>query len=242
MGNKKQVWLIAYVNRKHIEVVQSELIEYGYKEVEAYIPTIKVLRKKFKGKNCFEFIPLLFNYGFFKVPYESACNSEYLSELRQRITCIYGWVKDPIKEMQKDRHLKASNTNLSNAIPRAAVATDKEIQEMVKTSGDMGIYTQEDLKRIGPGDYIKLEGYPFEGMPAEVVSINHKKGEVSVKLLIDSFITGKEIKVSFDNVFYTVYKDYRENGRESSSDELNERYGANTIDYIINKRSMQHGE
>lgn len=230
METTKTAWLIAYINRDHISIAQDELKKYGHKDVEAYIPTVRILTKKFKGKNHFEFVPLLFNYGFFKVPLEKAKNPDYLMELRHHITCIYAWVKDPIN-IQKN--LRKDNKSSSYALPAAAIATDKEVTRMIKASESMSIYCAEDLKRIKPGDHLKLEGYPFEGMPAEVISINHKKGDVKVRLDIENVV--REVTVSFENVFYTVYKNYNEDSRESSSDELVEKYGPNTIDHIIYK-------
>lgn len=236
MGKKsknKRVWLIAYINRSYINIANEELAEYGYKNVEAYIPTVRVLRKQFKGKPVFEFVPLLFNYGFFNMPYKKACNTEYISELRQRITCIYGWVKDPIKTVSENLHLRLDNRGFIHAIPKAALATDEEVTRLVKASDSMSIYNAEDLERIKPGDYIKLEGYPFEGMPAEIISINKRKREVIVKLLLDAIV--KQVTVSFDNVFYSVYKNFKETGRESSTDKLKENYGQGAVDYLTYK-------
>lgn len=237
MGLKTDdVWVIAYINRQHIALAEEELKLWKYDYVQAYIPTVRVLKKQFKGKNEFEFVPLLFNYGFFKVPYEKACDPEFLSTLRHRITCIYGWVKDPLKEVTRNPHLREDNEGFDNAIPRAAVATDKEVSRLVKASKSMSIYNKADLKQFKKGDYIKLEGYPFEGMPAEILRINHRKGEVVVKLMMDEIV--KEVTVSFENVFYTIYKNFNENSRETSTDELRDRYGENSIDHITWKNKL----
>src|SRR5690606_34035011 len=99
-----------------------------------YIPTVKVLKKVFKGKNHFEFEPLLFNYGFFKVDYDDACNPDFLMELRSRISAIYGWVKDPATSMVSQVNLKRGNTNFYNGIPAAAVAKDSEIADLISKS------------------------------------------------------------------------------------------------------------
>lgn len=237
MGESKHVWVVAYINRDFINLANHELIEYNYNDIEAYIPTVKVLRKQFKGKQLYEFVPMLFNYGFFKMPYEKACNPEILLELRHRISCIYAWVKDPSSMMDDVRPgLNAANKSFDKAIPRAAIATDKEISEMVKTSKTLGIFTQDDLRQFKSGDYIKLEGYPFEGMPAEIVRINYKKKEVTIKLMIDAIV--KDMTVSFENVFYSIYKDYSEKGREQSTDALVDRYGSNALDHITFKRNL----
>ena len=230
----RKIWVLAYINRDFIVRAETELKRYGHDDIEAYIPTVRLLKKKFKGKNVFEFVPLLFNYGFFKIPYHKAINPDFLMELRHHITCIYAWVKDPAKIHKQSTNLKLDNSSSVDAIPHIATATDKEVTRMVKASESMSIYCAEDLKRFKPGDHLQLEGYPFEGMPAEIIRINHKKGEVVVKLNIEAIV--KEVTVSFENVFYTVYKNFNEDAREESSDEMIERYGPTAIDHITFNR------
>lgn len=226
----KKIWVLAYINRDFINRAEIELERYGHNDIEAYIPTVRLLKKKFKGKNVFEFVPLLFNYGFFKIPYHKAINPDFLMELRHHITCIYAWVKDPAKIHLQSTNLKSDNSNFTDAIPHIATATDKEVTRMIKASESMSIYNADDLKRFQPGDHLQLEGYPFEGMPAEIIKINHKKKEVVVKLNIEAIV--REVTVSFENVFYTVYKNFSEQLREDSSDEMIEKYGPNAIDHI----------
>lgn len=233
MGKKEKdnVWLIAYIHRDYINKAEEEIKYYGHEDVEVYIPTVRVLQKKFKGKNIFEFVPLLFNYGFLKVPYYKACDPEYLIRLKTQITCIYGWVKDPAKIQVDKTGLRRDNANSPEAIPSTAMATDKEVAELITSSQSMSIFNKEDMDRIQPGDHIKLQGYPFENMPAEIISIDHRKGEIKVKLDIESIM--REVTVAFENVFYTVYKNFEEESRESSSDEMNERFGFNVVENIL---------
>lgn len=239
MLKKDKIWVIAYVNRKMVETVKTDLIENDFRGVEAYIPTVRVLRKNFKGKKLFEFVPLLFNYGFFKMDYENACNQEYLMGLRHAVNCIYGWVKDPAKLSGEtdSSGLNYNNDNFISALPKAAMATDKEVSNLVRSSNSLSIFNKDDLGQFKKGDYIKLEGYPFDGMEAEIMSINFKKEEIKVRLLIDSLF--KQVTVSFENVFYSIYKDYSENFRESSTDEIKERGGPNAVDHIIFKNKMK---
>jgi len=210
----KFIWAIAYINRDFLNVVEAELNRYGY-DVEAYIPTVKVLKKKFKGKNVFEYEPLYFNYGFFKVSYEDACNPEFLLQLRSRISCIYGWVKDPANNIKKNVSLRDNNKDSYKALPGSAFASDKEIANMVKTGDTLSIHSAEEVARFKKGDYIKLKGYPFDDVPCEIIEINKHRKEIKVSLLLDVFV--KEVTVSFENVFYTIYQGYD----ESLKDDIN---------------------
>ena len=66
--SKDTSWAIAYINRDFIDRVEIDLGKYKkYEAVKAYIPTVRILRKKFKGKDIFEHVHLLFNYGFFQI-------------------------------------------------------------------------------------------------------------------------------------------------------------------------------
>lgn len=230
----KFVWCIAYIESSYISKVEKDLSAFPeYIGITAYIPTVKILKKVFKGKNEFEEIPLLFNYGFFKIPVELACNQEFLSEMKSRISCLYGWVKDPVAVMRNKPKLKVGNDLAYYNIP-IATAEDQEVSNIIENQKNLSIYDKDDIKNRKPGDIITLRGYPFEDMDAEIVSINHNKGEVKVKLLLHEML--KEVMVSFDNVFYTIYRgDYDDSlGKNKSLDEIQTR-GFASIDKIFMK-------
>ncbi len=237
MAKKKKkkiayVWCIAYVNRDYIDRAEEELKQYEYKKVEAYIPTVRILKKKFKGKDEFEQIPLLFNYGFFKIPLRDARNEEFLSTLRQRITCIYGWVKDCSKVLEEKPQLRMDNGGIKRGMPKTALATDYEIANMIEASKKMSIYSSDEMDKMSEGAFITLHGYPFDNMDAEVIKVHHNKKEVTVMLDPEGLM--KEVTVSFDNVFYTVYKGFDESSKDKSLSEIEENNKRN-IDKILHK-------
>ncbi len=234
---KDEIWCIAYINRDYIYTVEKELKQYDYDMVEAYIPTVKILKKRFKGKEEFEEVPLLFNYGFFKMPFEYACNEEFLSILRQRLTCMYAWVKDCSKVLEDKPQLRADNSGLIKALPRMAIATDTEVSILVKASAENSIYSSQDLDNIEEGSFITLHGYPFDNIPAEVIKISHSKKEVKVRLLLETLM--KEISVSFDHVFYTVYKNFDEESKDKSLNEMEEK-NKNSTDKLFAKITLQY--
>lgn len=201
----KKVWCVAYINREKLELVEKELQRYGYK-IEAYIPTVKVLKKKFKNKDVYEDTPLLFNYGFFRLKFKDACNPDFLMELRTRITCIYAWVKDPVNNLSKLGKLRMDNGNFIKAMPASAICTDQEVADLIKEAEKSSIFSADELKRLKKGDHITLKGYPFDNMPAEILSINKNSKKVRVKLDTEGLFN--EVTLDFENVFYTVYQGY----------------------------------
>lgn len=232
-GNS-HIWVVAYINSEHLHLVHQQLkASPEYDEVEAYIPTIKVLKKQFKGKDQFEEVPLLFNYGFFKIPRKFAIHFKYLENMKANITCIFAWVKDGAKVVRT--RIRGTGTDSDIAV---ATASAEEIAELIRSTIDIGAHSAEDLHLLKPGELITLRGYPWEGSQAEYVGINDKKNKVIVKLIL--FDQLKEVEVSFDNVFFTIYRD-RRNYDDSipigeSLDEMKER---KTLDKFMNKYATQ---
>lgn len=208
----RYVWVVAYIATKEVGKAIRQLSHYEqFEGIEAYIPTVKILQKTFKGKNFYEEVPLLFNYGFFKIPRSKARNPEFLKELREKISCIHAWVKDPANLMKLKPKLKPLVKKKSKELEEiitndvgVALASDEEISKLIVAQKDFSIYSSRDLENIKEGSVITLHGYPFDDIPAKVVEINKKRKEVKVELLLGS--TLKSATVSFDNVFYSIYK------------------------------------
>lgn len=197
-------WLVAYIDADKIGKVQEELTRREYKEITAYIPTVSVLKKTFKKRNTFEDVPLLFNYGFFRVPRKYAIYKNYLEQMQQDISCIYSWVKDPAKIIKKIPNLRLGERDFypETEIP-VATATAEEIAKLVNDAFDYSAHSAEDIARIEAGQIVTLHGYPFEGVQATIVEVNPKKELVTVK--IELFDQMRNVEVKYDNVVFTIY-------------------------------------
>lgn len=203
--NNYYSWCICYIDAAYIEKVVAELDKYPeYEEIEACIPTVKILKKTFKGKQEFEQIPLLFNYGFFKIPRKFAVHHKFLEDLKNNISCIYSWVKDPQKVMEIRPRLRLDKKSvyLENEVP-VATCTSEQVARLVKESFNYSAHSAEDLANIKPGSHIILRGYPFEGVNATILKVNDKKQEVEVEINI--FDSVRKVMVAYDNVFFTIY-------------------------------------
>ena len=203
------VWVVAYIDAKFLKHVEVELSKYPeFEKVEAYIPTVKILKKTFKKENLFEEVPLLFNYGFFRVPRELAIYKNWLDSLQKSVSCIYGWVRDPANVWVDNPKLNMDGTSIysreTNRIS-AATATSKEIARLIRDTINIGAHSSEEINLLNAGDTIVLRGYPFEGVNATVLEIDHKTKKVKVNIKIFDQI--RPALVSFDNVFFTIYHD-----------------------------------
>ena len=215
----KFVWVVAYINSDYLDICQEQLSRYQeYREVEPYIPTIKVLKKQFKGKEFFEEVPLLFHYGFFKIPRKFAIHALYLENMQNNISCIHGWVRDPLKG--------SSRIN-------AALATPEEISELIRATINLGAHSADDLDLLNPGDYIILKGYPWEGVECEFLGINDKTKKVRVKMIM--FMQNKEMEVPFDSVFFNLYRAKGYDETVTTKQSLDEMADKGTINALYNK-------
>jgi len=241
------VWVIAYINRDYVSRVESDLLKHGFGSVRVYIPTVRILKKQFKNKNIYDYVPLLFNYGFFQLPFDKACDVEFLRRMKEKIPAIYSWVIDPIKVMKTKPKLRMDNRDSKEPeetedgikilrrpkrFPKVATAREEEIVNLLKAAKEMSVFSDKIVDKLELGSFITLQGYPYEGMPAEIVEINKNKKEVKVRLLLETMIT--TATVSFENIFYTVYADFDKTHREESLDKLDS-FGKRNLDKIYAK-------
>lgn len=198
------IWCIAYIDVTKIKSLEHDLSKRReYSEIEAYIPTVRVLKKQFKGEEKFNEIPFLFNYGFFKIPMAWAINQDLMIQIRENIGCISGWMPDRAKSK---KYIPKNHTNLiiDQSHVLVATATESELHQVIISSAKMDIYSAEDIDKLTTGLVITLMGYPFEGMEARIKEVNKKKRQLIVVLLMDHDLD-QEIKISFDNAIYSIY-------------------------------------
>lgn len=216
------VWIIAYIDRDFLDIVTTQLSKHKkYSQITAFIPTVKVLKKTIKKVNEYEYVPLLFNYGFFKIP-TKLISQEFLTQLKEDVQAIHAWVKDPATVYDTEPHLNLENKTIKrNKNLIVGVASDLEISKLITSKHSLSVFDKDELDRIKPGDTIVLKGYPFEGLHAKVQYINSKAETVRVQIDFENVL--KEVILSFDNVFWSIYQgDYDESfkSKEESLEEI----------------------
>ena len=103
-------------------------------------------------------------------------------------------------------------------IPYATIEA-YEVEYFKALEPSISTHSASEIERLKKGDYINLKGYPFDNLDAQVISINHAKEKVKVSLI--SGDQTKEVEVSFDNIFFSVYENYDENKmREQNYEDL----------------------
>jgi hypothetical protein len=221
MAKEPVVWAIAFISPKKMFTVERDLLKHSnrYKGVKAYIPVVKIMTKQVKGKQHFETVPMLFNYAFFKIPKYYIPNPAFLEKMKKDVECIINWVKDPSISKEKGYFTMDKLYNPTGV----ALASQKDIDNLREREKGKTFYTASDIKSLKEGATITLHTYPFEGLPAEIIKVNEDQGYVTVRLLLETSL--QVIKVKFENVFFTIYKDvYLEDKmREEYIDEMKAR-------------------
>lgn len=210
MKKTPYTYCVCRIDKKSWEYIAEDLKIRGYKHIKPVIPTISILKKSKANKNYYEQIPLLFNYGFIKMPIYRAYDRQFLFKLKKEIPGIVGWVHDLGGMHPKKIRKRIDNAEDWDDFSKVAVISKKEVKYYRELSKKNKIYSLEDITRIHIGDYITLRGYPFEGIGAEIKDIN-----LNTKMVDLTIFPGRDstlnIKVPLDNVIYTVYSDFDEN-------------------------------
>lgn len=199
-------YCIFYIERKYYDRINKELKEKGYDKIKAIIPTVSILKKTTKGKMIFEDVPVLFNYGFMRIPTELAYSRPFLNKLKRSISGIRTWLRDTETLHPRKKKARIDNAEDFDDFSLVATCSRKDVRRFIRISKDNKRFSVEDLVNVEIGDYIVLRGYPYEGIDATVLEVDHLCKRV--KVLIYPEMGKMEVWLPFDNVIYSVYQNY----------------------------------
>lgn len=197
------VYCIFRLDRKFYKRINKDLISRGYKHVKAIVPTISVLKKSRKGKNEYEDVPLLFNYGFIRMRSDKAFDRYYLNKIKRDIPGILSFMKS-LDHKPKRKRLRIDNAEDFDDYSVVATTSRDEVIRYKHMAKANKIYSVDDITRVGIGDYVILRGYPFEGIPAILLESNLNTKKMLVKLYPETD-GNLEIEVPMENVLYSAY-------------------------------------
>ena len=217
---KNWPWMIIYIDRNKFLDTDIEKVEKEY-GVEIVVPVTRVLKGKHRGRNNYEDVPYLFNFGFLRVPKFRRYDIDYLVKLKREIPLLLGFLRD---------------TTLPSQGFNFAMISSREVNRIIRDAGQSFIYSEHQEENIKIGDSIKLSGYPFEGLYGVVEKINKEKQNMVISIEISNGAPLK-ITVPFFNIYYTMYHydmnstDYLENGFEEVGErKLNKAYATISLE------------
>lgn len=166
-------YCIFYIERKYSDRINQELKEKGYDQLKAIIPTVNVLKKTIKGKMVFEEVPVLFNYGFMRMPTEFAFSRPFLNKLKRNISGIRTWLKNTETMHQRKKKIRIDNSEDFDDFSLVATCSRKDVRRFKRMAKENKKFSVDDLMNVSIGDYIVLKGYPYEGIDATVLEVDY---------------------------------------------------------------------
>ena len=212
MKKQRYVYVAFKLHQKFYKSIARDLKKFGFKYVKAYVPTIKILTKTIKGEDIYEEVPLLFIYGFLKLPTYMAFDRYYLEDLRKSIPGINSFLKTVQFMHNLKKKARIDNIDIfddfsvANSVPRT------EVKRLKKISKNNEIFNIDDIARICVGDYLVLRGYPYDGMEAEILEIKQSEQKIKVQITCGESLIVNE--VDFQNIIYSVYQNYNEDRQD----------------------------
>jgi transcription antitermination factor NusG len=204
---KKTVYCIFYLEREYYQSINKELKEFGYGgEIKAIIPTVRILKRCTHGKEIYEEVPILFNYGFMRMPIDKAFSRDFLNDVKKHITGVRGWLRstDPLFKRKKKR--RVDNMDIFDDFSKVAMATKREVRRFQRMGRENKRFAVQDLINIKVGDYLVLKGYPYDGLEATVLEVNNNLKRIKLRLY--PTMGTMEVTVPFDQVVDSIYSHY----------------------------------
>lgn len=230
-------YCIFYLERKYCDKINKELKEKGYDQIKAIIPMVNVLRKTTKGKMVFEEVPVLFNYGFMRMPTKLAFSRPFLNKLRRNISGIRTWLRNTETMHSRKKKVRIDNAEDFDDFSLVATCSRKEVRRFKRIARENKKFSVDDLVNVKPGDYLVLRGYPYEGVDATVLEVDHLYKRV--KVLIYPEMGRMEVWLPFDNVIYSVYLNHDPDKLYANSGEYDPNQITNeAIDSIMRYRRI----
>ena len=135
---KNWPWMIIYIDRNKFLDTDIEKVEKEY-GIEIVIPVTRVLKGKHRGRNNYDDVPYLFNFGFMRVPKFRRYDIDYLVKLKREIPLLLGFLRD---------------TTLPSQGFNYAMISSKEVNRIIRDAGQSSIYSEHQEENIKVGDSI----------------------------------------------------------------------------------------
>lgn len=207
--NIPYVYCICRIDQKYWKKINEELESRGYKKVKAFVPAVKILKKSKAGKNIYEEVPLLFNYGFVRMKSDKAYDRPFLNKIKRDIPGILGFMKSPETMFPRKKRARIDNAEDFDDFSMVATVTKEEVKYYKERAKKNQVFSADDVVNVPVGSYVTLKGYPFEGIEATIDDVNLTTRMVTVTIYPER--GSMVIQVPMDSVFYSVYQNYDEN-------------------------------
>lgn len=200
----KYVYAICYIDQKNFRSINDQLKEHGFKNIKAFIPTVKLVKKTVKGEVIYETVPLLFSYGFIRMPLNVAYDRHKISKIRRSISGIRAFLRSNEPLFKRKKKLRIDNADIWDDFSKLALCPIEEIKRFKRLSKKNKLFSLDNLIQIKKGDYLVLDKYPYMGIEAEVEEVNYIRK--TVRLNIYPEFGRMVLDLPLEEVLYSVYQ------------------------------------
>lgn len=201
-------YCVFYLEEKSYKYINQDLKDNGYRFVRAIIPTIKFIdHQSSRGKYIDTEVPILFNYGFMKIPTKYIYNRQYMAKMRNSIPGIRCWLKNT-ETLHRNRGKKkrVDNNDVFDDFSQVATVSRKDIRRLLAISRENSRLKFEDVTSVKVGDFITLRHYPYIGVDAIIEEIDWEKQRIKLLVYPQTYKIHNWLPMEF--VIYSVYEDF----------------------------------
>ena len=233
-------YCVFYLEEKYYRSINQDLKDNGYRFVRAIVPTIKFIdHQSSRGRYIDTEVPILFNYGFIKIPTKYIFNRQYMANMKKAIPGIKGWLKNT-ETLHRNRGKKkrVDNLDIFDDFSQIARVTRKEVRRLLDISIENSRLKFEDITAIHKGDFITLRHYPYIGVDAIIEDIDWEKQKVKLLVYPQTYKIVNWLPMEF--VIYSVYEDFDPRKLLSEQQRGNlDRLSNESLNKVPGKRSIR---
>lgn len=201
-------YCVFYLEEKYYKDINNDLKDNGYKHVRAIIPTIKFIdHQSSRGRYVDTEVPLLFNYGFMRVPTDRVFDRQYMAKMKKRIPGIRGWLKNTeTLHRGRGKRLRVDNLDIFDDFSQVAIVQRSEVRRFLDITKENSRLKFEDITTLHINDYITLRHYPYIGVDAIVKEVDWDNQRVRLLTYPETYKILSWLPMEL--VIYSVYEDF----------------------------------
>ena len=201
-------YCIFYLEEKYYKDINKDLKDNGYKHVRAIIPTIKFIdHQSSRGRYVDTEVPLLFNYGFMRVPTDRVFDRQYMAKMKKSIPGIRGWLKNTeTLHRSRGKRPRVDNLDIFDDFSQIARVPRSEVRRFLAITKENSRLKFEDITTLHINDYITLRHYPYIGVDAIVKEVDWDNQRVRLLTYPETYKILSWLPMEL--VIYSVYEDF----------------------------------
>lgn len=231
-------YCVFYLEEKYYKDINKDLKDNGYKHVRAIVPTIKFIdHQSSRGRYVDTEVPILFNYGFMKMPTYRVFDRQYMAKMKRLIPGIRGWLKNTeTLHRGRGRRPRVDNLDVFDDFSQIARVRRSEVRRFLAITRENSRLKFEDITALHIGDFITLRHYPYIGVDAIVKEVDWNNQRVKLETYPQTYKILSWLPMEL--VIYSVYEDF--DPRKLLSDQQKGDLNRITNDQIVKIPNKKH--